>query len=120
MPDTGAVFNGPSALGSCGRDRARGYRHLAIPTRNIEDIGRLAQPRDAAAQRANEPLAGRNSGSEMCGAPRKISMVKVVGLDPHRHKTSKQGLQNGRVVVDTAQQHSLGQEWNASAAEPGQ
>src|SRR6516164_3141336 len=117
--DPGGVFDDPPTSPLCRRNRAGGDRHLAVAAGNVEDIGRLAQPGDTAAERTNEMLSSRDPGTEMCGAPGKIGMVKVVGLDPHRDKTPKQGLQHCGIVVDAAQQDGLRQEWDAGAAQPG-
>src|SRR5271167_4697839 len=83
VSDLGGVLDGPTACLASRGNRAGGDRHLAAAAGNIEDIGRLAQPGDAAAERANETLASRDTGSEMRGASGEIGMVKVVGLDPH-------------------------------------
>src|SRR6516225_10569685 len=120
VPNPGAVFDGPPACLPARGNRARGDRYLAVTAGNIEDVGRLAQPRDAAAERANQTLASRDTGTEMRGAPGEIGMMKVVRLDPHSDETPKQGLQHGGIVVDAAQQDGLRQERDACATEPGQ
>src|SRR5262249_57397418 len=107
------------ACSGLGNSRAGRNRHLPAPAWNIEDISRLAQPGDAAAERTNETLASPDAGAEMCGAPGKIGMVEVVGLDPQRDETPKEGLQHGGIVVDAAQQDGLRQERHTGAAEPG-
>src|SRR4029077_14775145 len=93
------VFDVPLACLCSRGSRAGGYRHLAVATRNVEDIGWLAQPGDMAAERANETLASGDTGTEMRGAPCKIGMVEVVGLDAHRDETPKQGFQHGCIIV---------------------
>src|SRR6516162_5748406 len=118
--DSSTVFDVPASCLTCHRNRAGGDWYLAVAARIVEHIGRLAQPGDAAAKRANELLASRDAGAEMRGAWRKIGMVKVVRLDPHRDETAKQGLQNSRIVVDAAQQDGLRQKRDAGAGEPGQ
>src|SRR6516162_2212046 len=91
--DPCTVFDVPPTCLASRRHCARGNRHLTVAIGNIEDIGRLAQPGDATAERADETLANRDTGTEMSGTPGKIGMVKVVGLDPHGDETAKQGLQ---------------------------
>src|SRR5215469_13994128 len=117
MPDTHAVLDDPARWAVRG-DPAWRNRHLAVAAGNIQHVGRLAQTGEAPPQRVYEALAGRNTGTKMRGAASEIGMVKVVGLDPHRDETAKQGFQSRRIVIDAAQQHGLRQKRNARAAEP--
>src|SRR5215472_8906763 len=120
VADPGGVLDVPPASLRCRGNRAGGDRHLAVAAGNVEDIGWLAQPGNPATERANETLASRDTRAEMRGASGEVGVVKVVGLDPHRDQTPKQGPQHRRVVVDAAQQNGLRQEWDAGAAKPGQ
>ena len=87
MSDPGEVLGNPPPRRTFRGNRAGGDRHLAVAAGNIEDIGRLAQPGDATAERADEMLASRDTGTEMRGAAGEIGVVKLVRLDAHGDET---------------------------------
>src|SRR5262245_47430207 len=55
-------------------------RRLAVPARDVEHIGRLAQPREAAMEAPHQALALRDGRAQMAGAGREIAVVQVIGL----------------------------------------
>ena len=59
----------------------RADRRFAVAVGNVEHIGRLAQARIAAAQRAHECLAFGDGGAQMRRAGREIGVMQVIGLD---------------------------------------
>src|SRR5690242_3162941 len=60
------------------RKVGRANRDLAVPARDIENEGRLAQAGVAPAQRAHELLALRDARAQMRGAAREVALVQVV------------------------------------------
>src|SRR5215469_9913501 len=107
VPSACPVLDNPPPGRAVPRDRARADRHLTVTARDIQHIGRLAEPGNAAAKRAHEVLAIGNPGAKMRRAVGKVRMMKVVWLDPHRDQTPKKGLQYRRIVIDAAQQDRL-------------
>ena len=63
------VLDHPCAIFCLSRIR-RSNRHLAVAAGDIEHVGRLTQSGDAAAKRAHQRLASRETGAEVRGAGR--------------------------------------------------
>src|SRR5204862_7608181 len=94
------------------RRRARGRimwpdRHFSVAAGDVEDIARLAQPRDAPAPRTDKPLSLLDAKAETGGAAGKIRMMQVVGLNPQRDEPAEQRFEHGGIVVYAVQEHTL-------------
>src|SRR5689334_4360958 len=110
MANAAEVFNLETRVltGACNPlDVGWPYGRLAMPARNVEHIGRLAQPGYTATQGANKRLAIRDCRAQMAGTGREIAMVQVVGLDAVLDQRSHQRRERVRIVVDAAQEHAL-------------
>src|SRR4051794_37377433 len=104
------VFNLETHLLPCARNAieiAGPDWRFAVTARNVEHIGRLAQPRQTAMQLADKRLALRDGRAQMAGTGRKIAVVQVVWLDAVLDQRSHQRGEGVRIVVDAAQQHAL-------------
>src|SRR5579859_1697906 len=61
---------------------SRADRHFAVTARYVEDVGRLADAGDTAAQLAHQGAAFLDRHAEMVGAGGEVELVQVIGLDP--------------------------------------
>ena len=85
---------------------------------NVEDIIRLAQAGNAAAQAPHQFLPLRDRGAQVRGSRREVAMMQVIGLDPAFDEGPHQGLEHAGFVIDAAKQHRLAHQRNAGIGQP--
>ena len=89
-------------------------RDFAKPVGDIENVTGQAQTRKATSQAPHECLAGLDGDAEVGRAWCKVRMMQVVGSNLEFDQSAKQGLENLCVVVNTVEQHSVTQEYDAA------
>src|SRR5215472_6616866 len=107
VPGTSPVFDHPLLRCILQSSRAGRDWHFSVAARNVEYVSWLTQSGDPAAQRTNETLSGSDPRAEVRRAAGKIGMMKIIRLNPHCDEAPEQGLQYGRVVINTTQQDRL-------------
>src|SRR6476469_1528538 len=85
----GGVLDDPLSWPAAWRGGAGADRHLSVAARNVEHVGRLAQPGDVAGQRRDELPALLDAQPEMAGAGRQVRVMQVIGLHPHSDEAAE-------------------------------
>jgi len=92
---------------------------LAVATRDVENIGRLAEAGNPPAQCRDDSLPLLDRQSEMAGAGRQIGMMQVLGFDTNFDEGFHQFRKHGGIVIDALEQHRLADHGNAGIDETG-
>src|SRR5438128_393749 len=94
------------------RHIARSDRGLAVAARNVEHIGRLAQPRIAPAQDTHQILTACDRGAKMTGARRQVAVMQIIGFYPALDEGAHELGKGIGIVVDAGEQDRLAEHRN--------
>ena len=98
----------------------RGFDHgLAVAAGDIEDVGRLGEAGDAAAQAFDQRLSVGDRNAEMRSAGREVRVVQVIRPDTSFDEGAHQLGEHVGIVVDALEQHRLAQQCHTGVGETG-